>query len=397
LSDGKMYYFKAVVSNENGAGKPAYLTASTLKHYHKTVLKKTEKNTCIKNGMNYYECSTCGKTWSEVIKATGHNWKCTNVVVEPTCISTGFKEYKCKVCGKNLSIVVPLTDHKVVIDPLVPATMTADGKTEGSHCSICNEIIKEQYTITKVRTIWTITTYEYDGMVHKPEVFAEDVNGDEIGDGNYTVKYSSKSPKAIGTYTATVTMKRYYSGTKVLTFKIVPKQVTDLKCDNVTTTSATLSWTKVSGAKYYKVEQSTDGKKWTAVATVATNTATVKSLKAGTNYQFRVTALDSTKKLAGKASTAIKTGTLTAAPSIKLTSTKSKTATVSWSKVTGASKYIVYKSTDAKKWTKVTVTGTSYTMTKLTGGKKIYVKVQSVNAYNRNSAFSSVKSVTVKK
>ncbi len=397
LSDGKKYYFKAVASNENGTGETACLTASTRKHYHTPVLKKTENKTCLKSGMKYYECSTCGETWSEEIKATGHTWKCTNVIVEPTCISTGYKEYKCKDCNKTLSIVVPFSDHKVVIDPIVPATMTSDGKRQGSHCSVCNEILQEQYPIVKAGTMYITETYEYDGLIHKPEVSAFDANGDEIGEANYSVKYSASSPKAIGTYTVTVTMKHYYSGTKVLTFKILPKQVTGLKCGKITTTSVTLSWAKVAGAKYYKVEQSTDGKKWTTAATVTTNTATVKSLKAGAKYQFRVTALDSTKKLAGKASAVIKTATLTAAPSIRLTSTKSNTATVSWDRVTGAGTYIVYKSTDGKTWTKVTVSGTSYTMTKLAGGKKIYVKVRAVNVYNQSSEFSPVKSIPVKK
>ncbi|MGN1117694.1 MAG: leucine-rich repeat protein, partial [Acutalibacteraceae bacterium] len=373
LSAGKEYYFKAVVSNENGNGEPAYLTAKTIYHYHSPVLKKTEEKTCLKSGMNYYECSSCGETWSEVIKATGHNWKCTNVIVEPTCISTGFKEYKCKDCDKKLSIVVPFSDHKVVKDPLVPATLTADGKTEGSHCSVCNEILEEQYPIVKVGRIYIKDTYVYDGSAHKPIVFVDDAEDSVIDEWNYSVKYSSKSPKKVGTYTVTVTMLGHYSGTKVLTFKIVPQQVNDLKCDKATTNSVTLSWSKVTGAKYYKVEKSTDGKNWTTAATVKTNTTTVKSLKAGTNYRFRVTALDSTKKLEGKASNPIKAGTVTDAPSITLTSTKSKTATVSWNKVKGASNYVVYKSTDGKNWTKVTVCGTSYTMKKLTGGKKIYV------------------------
>ena len=67
-------------------------------------------------------------------------------------------------------------------------------------------------------------------------------------------------------------------------------------------------------------------------------------------------------------------------------------------KVTGASKYAVYKSTNGKKWTKVTTTTkTSYTLKKLTGGKKIYVRVTALNAYSKASAYSSTKNVTVKK
>lgn len=313
LNEGTTYYFKAVASNENGCGEIAYLTASTKKHFHTPVLKKTESKTCLKSGMSYYECKTCQKEWSEVIKATGHNWKLVKTVLEPTCISTGRKEYECKDCGKKLSKTVSFSDHKAVSDPLVPATARADGKTKGSHCSVCGEIIKSQKTIRKIGRIWIKTDYEYDGYVHKPHVSVYDADGEEIGEANYTVKYSSKSPKKIGTYTVTVTFKLNYSGTKVLKFKIVPKQVTGLKSSSVTATSAKLSWKKVSGAKYYKIEQSTDGKTWKTVATVSKNSASVKSLKAGTKYRFRVTALDSSKKLSGKASAVLKVSTLAAA------------------------------------------------------------------------------------
>ena len=78
-------------------------------------------------------------------------------------------------------------------------------------------------------------------------------------------------------------------------------------------------------------------------------------------------------------------------------SSKSKTATASWKKVTGASEYIVYKSTDGKKWSKAkTTTKLTYTLTNLKAGKTIYVKVQALNAYKRASAYSSVKRVKVK-
>ena len=176
--------------------------------------------------------------------------------------------------------------------------------------------------------------------------------------------------------------------------------MTGLKLSSSATTSVKLAWTKLAEAKYYKVEYSTDGKTWKTATTVSTNSATVKSLKAGTKYQFRVTALDSTKKVAGKVSSVLKKSTLCAAPSISsLKSSKAGQATVTWGKVTGASSYIVYKSTDNKKWTTVKsgVTKNTYTITGLSKGKKIYVKVVAVNSDKANSAASSVKSVTVMK
>lgn len=248
------------------------------------------------------------------------------------------------------------------------------------------------YTYDEVQT--------YTGKAIKPEV--------EINMGmvikllrgvDYELEYSDNVK--VGTGKITVKFIGDLEGTEdtVLKFKIVEPQVKSLKASTVKKDSISLSWSKVSGAKYYKVEKyDSANKKWVAVKTVETNTYTVSKLKAGTKYSFRVTALDSSKKKLGKVSETLKTQTLCSAPSIKLTSTKSKTATASWSKVTGASKYTVYKSTDGKKFTKVAdTTKTSYSLTKLSGGKKIYVKVVAVNAYGKNSSASSVKSVTVKK
>ncbi len=276
------------------------------------------------------------------------------------------------------------------------ATLTAEG-TLTTNCRLCGAFMKtDKIACAKTFTL-SATKFAYTGKEIKPTVTVKDSKGNAIASSNYTVSY--KNNKNVGTATVTVTFKGdKYTGTKNISFTIVPAQVTGLKASTVTTTSIKLTWTKVTGAKYYKVEQSTDGKKWKAVATVSTNSATVKKLKAGTKYQFRVTALDSTKKLIGKASSVLKTGTLTKAPTLTLKSTKSKAATASWKKVTGASKYVVYKSTDGKKWTKVTTTTkTSYNLTKLAGGKKIYVKVTALNAYSKASAASSVKKTTVKK
>ena len=356
---------------------------------------------------------------------------------DATCTADGTKTAKCERCDATDTItdVSSAKGHTEEIIPAVEATCTETGLTEGLYCSVCGTVIKKQsvvaktahsykYVVTKATlaengrmvptcsvcgakktasAIYypkTITlsgrSFTYTGKAIKPTVTVKDSNGKTISSKYYTVSY--KNNTNVGKATVTITFKGNYSGTKALSFTIAPKQVTGLKVSSVKTTSITLKWSKVTGAKYYKLEKSTDGKKWTTVTTTDKTTYTVKSLKAGTKYQFRVTALDSTKKISGKSSAVLKTATLTGVPSVTLKSSKSKTATASWKKVTGASKYVVYKSTDGKKWTKVTTTTKlAYTFTKLTGGKKIYVKVTALNAYGKASSFSPVKSVTVKK
>ena len=284
-----------------------------------------------------------------------------------------------------------LTHTHTYSNTVTKATLTKNGKIT-SMCTECGS--------TKSSTIYFPKTFTaadkaYTGKALATTLTITDSNGKVIDAKYYTVTYSNNTK--MGTATAKITFKTNYSGTKSVTFKIVPAQVTCLKQTKVTATTFALSWGKVTGAKYYKLERSTDGKTWTTVTTTDKVTYTVTGLKAGTKYQFRVTALDSSKKIAGKASAVLKTQTLCVAPTIKLSSTKSKTATVSWSKVTGATGYVVWYSKDNKNWTKKTVTGTSYTITGLTGGKKVYVKVQATNSYKLNGAFCAVKSITVKK
>ncbi len=188
---------------------------------------------------------------------------------------------------------------------------------------------------------------------------------------------------------------KYSSVLKTQTKTAAP---TKLSVSAVSATGVRFGWKAVFGATKYIVFMSADGgKTWSEAKTVKTNAASISKLASGKKYQFRVVSCG----LAGKSedSAVLKTGTLTAAPKIsKLTSTKSKTATVKWDKVTGAKSYIVYTSKDGKKFKKATTTTkTTVTLSKLTAGKKVYVKIAAVNAYGNKSAYSSAKSVTVKK
>ncbi len=411
---------------------------------HRTLNDPAIAPTCTKTGLTQgSHCSVCGEVLvaqSEIALLPHTLATKQENIASATCTEEGSYEAVtfCNVCKTELSRekkVIEKAPHVLVIETEVAPTCTKTGLTEGSHCSVCGEVINKQAVVAKLPHTYKTTTtkadlkkdgsvvtkcsvcgdvskntkipypktitlsatkYTYTGKAITPTVTVKGSDGKVVSSSNYTVKYTNNTNP--GTATVTVTFKGNYTGTKTLKFTLVLKQVTGLKASKVTTTSVALSWAKVPGAKYYKVERSADGKKWTTVITTTSATYTISKLKAGAKYQFRVTALDSTKKLAGKTSAVFKTGTLTSAPSITLKSTKSKTATATWKKVTGASSYIVYKSTDGKKWTKVaTTTGTSYNLTKLTAGKKVYVKVYAVNGYKHNSAASKTVSVTVKK
>ena len=334
-----------------------------------------------------------------------HTWENGTVTTPANCKQTGVKTYACTCpgCDAVKTESIPKTTNHSYKNVITKATLTADGKITPT-CSVCGAT-KAATKINKVSKVALAETkFVYNGTVIKPAIIVTDSAGKTISSKYYTEKWSNENPYAVGKYTVTLTFKGNYSGSKTLTYTVVPKKVTGVKNTSAETKSIKLNWTKAAGAKYYEVYGSADGKTFKKITTVSTNSLKVtkvngKALSAGKTYYFKVRALDAAKKCVGAFSSVLKTGTLTAAPKItKLTSTKSKTATVTWGKVTGAKKYVVYKSTDGNKWTKVASTAkTTYTLTKLTGGKPIYVKVLAVNAYSAKSAYSAVKSVTVKK
>ena len=71
-------------------------------------------------------------------------WKTTK---QPTCTEQGIEERVCSGCGDKETRTVAASGHKAVTDKAVAATCTVDGKAEGSHCSICGTVLKEQAVI----------------------------------------------------------------------------------------------------------------------------------------------------------------------------------------------------------------------------------------------------------
>ena len=104
--------------------------------------------TCINSGLTAgTHCSVCHKviTPQTVIPATGkHTWDADKVITPATCTTAGRKQHTCTVCGHTEYVTILALGHTVVKDPAVAATCSTKGKTEGSHCSVCNAVIKAQ-------------------------------------------------------------------------------------------------------------------------------------------------------------------------------------------------------------------------------------------------------------
>ena len=118
---------------------------------------------CVTDGVKTYTCTICKETKTEVIPATGHT-EVIDEAVEATCTTPGKTDGKhCSVCNEITVAqeVIPAKGHTEVIDPAVEATCTEPGKTEGKHCSVCGEVITAQKEIPALGHSWgewTVTT-----------------------------------------------------------------------------------------------------------------------------------------------------------------------------------------------------------------------------------------------
>ena len=153
-----------------------------------------------------------------------------------------------------------------------------------------------------------------------------------------------------------------------------------LKASSADSATVKLTWNKLSGASGYVLEKY-DGKKWVAVKTTTSTSFTVTKLKANTTYQFRVKGYvkSGSKTIYSAYSTVLKVSTApTKTSKVTATTAGSTTIKVTWKKVTGATSYRVYYSTNNKSWKSVTSKKTSVTLSKLSANKKYYIKVQAL-------------------
>ena len=69
-----------------------------------------------------------------------------SVTKQATCTEKGIRTYACS-CGETYTEEIPALGHREVIDAAVAPTETTEGKTQGSHCSVCGVILKKQEVI----------------------------------------------------------------------------------------------------------------------------------------------------------------------------------------------------------------------------------------------------------
>ncbi|MBP3412709.1 MAG: phosphodiester glycosidase family protein [Oscillospiraceae bacterium] len=94
------------------------------------------------DGSKHTARCACGYSKSEA-----HTWDKGTLSTQPTCTAEGLRTYTCTACKTTKTEAVSPKGHTAVTDAAVAPTCTAEGKTEGSHCSACGAVIKAQTSV----------------------------------------------------------------------------------------------------------------------------------------------------------------------------------------------------------------------------------------------------------
>jgi fibronectin type 3 domain-containing protein/N-acetylneuraminic acid mutarotase/outer membrane biosynthesis protein TonB len=182
----------------------------------------------------------------------------------------------------------------------------------------------------------------------------------------------------------------------------IPAQVATPTVGSPTASSLTISWSSVTGATSYNLYGSTaSGGPYTLIASAIPSTSyTNTGLSSGTTYYYKVSAVNASGE--GAQSNYALGTTLCptpATPSIPAVgSPTSSSLAISWTGVSGATSYNLYRSTfSTGPYSQVAsgLTSTSYTNTGLSSGTTYYYKVSAVNSCGESSQSSGASGLTI--
>lgn len=268
-------------------------------------------------------------------KVHSHSWVTKNVVKEATCTEAGSKVENCASCDAVQTVSIPVKGHTVMKDAAVAPTVFADGKTEGSHCSVCGTVLEKQNTIAKVPGTIYLTA---SSLKMKTGQSTTAFKATGFSEGDYVTAVTSNKPRTVkvtnvnknGTFKLTAGKKK---GSAVVTVTLASKKTASfkvtvqkaaVKTTKITTTTKSLTLAK--GATYKKLASSIEVTPVTSkekvtysssnkkVATVSSK-GVIKAKKAGT---AKITVKSGSKKVVVTVKvTGVKTTNLSGVPAAK--------------------------------------------------------------------------------
>lgn len=174
--------------------------------------------------------------------------------------------------------------------------------------------------------------------------------------------------------------------------------VSGLKALPLSFNSIKLTWTASAGANAYEIYRSaSSGGTYALVATATTNSFTDSNLVTGTAYYYKIraNALIGEAKVSGDYSPVVAATPATPTPtSLKAASASYNSIKLTWTAVTGANGYAIYRATSSTgtySLIQTTTTATaSFTNTGLTTGKTYYYKIKAYSLAGTTKKYSSL-------
>ena len=422
------------------------ITGTATHRYNAWVVDK--EPTCTQAGSRHRDCTMCDDVQTETLPATGHNYGDWTVLQEPTCTETGSRYRTCSVCSYNDTEIIPAKKHTYgdwIIDK--EATCTETG-LKHRLCMVCSYV--NEKTISEkghIETDWIIdkeATVNAAGKKHKDcsrckntiktvkipqlkcarpvltKVFNTDGDikirwGAVTGADIYRVyrKVSGGEYEYIGSTTKTYYVDTQASAGKTCRYRIRVKNEAGystysvsiaikhidepaLKTIDNSAYGVKLDWDKVTGAKTYSIYRKVSGGEYEYIDATSNTYFTDKTAKSGTKYYYAIRGKNEESVSSQSASLS---KYYLADPTLKTVTSTTSGIKLSWSEVTGAEGYIVYRKTDSGSYEKIKtlkgVTALSYTDSSAKKGTKYSYKVKAY--YSKTySAYSNAKALTDK-
>ncbi len=387
-NDGNLYYFKDGMFDKTFNGTASYDGISyTVKAGKVVGLASIPKLSSVSNTTSGIQLK-----WSKVTDATGY------ILYRKTSSGSWSRIADIKN-GSTVSYIDKTAKSGTTYTYTIRAysgRYMSDWKTTKTIKRLADPTVSATSNITAgVQVKWSKVTGATGYIVYRKTGTGSWSRVADIKSGS-TVSYTDKTAKSGTTYTYTV---RAYSGSTIGDWSSTKtvKRLADPTVSSVSniTAGVQVKWAKVTGATGYIVYRKTGTGSWSRIATIkggSTTSYTDKSAKSGTNYSYTVRAYNGSTMSDWHNSKAVKR---LSNPAVTSASKTSNGINVKWSKVTGATGYVVYRKTAKGSWSRIanirSGSTTSYTDTKASIG---VTYTYTVRAYNGStmSSFNSTKS-----
>ena len=256
-------------------------------------------------------------------KVHSHSWVTKNVVKEATCTEAGSKVENCASCDAVQTVSIPVKGHTVMKDAAVAPTVFADGKTEGSHCSVCGTVLEKQNTIAKVPGTIYLTA---SSLKMKTGQSTTAFKATGFSEGDYVTAVTSNKPRTVkvtnvnknGTFKLTAGKKK---GSAVVTVTLASKKTASFK---VTVQKAAVKTTKITTTKSLTLAKGATYKKLASSIAVTPVTSKEKVTYSSSNKKVATVSSKGVikAKKAGTAKITVKSGSKKVVVTVKVTGVK---------------------------------------------------------------------------